>query len=81
MATGLSQTLVMLIYIVHFIKKRGKFRFVRFRFDPAVYRRIIPVGIPDGLTELSVGVTVYMFNMAVLRFIGAEAVVSYTITS
>ncbi len=80
-ATGMAQTLVMLIYIIHFLKKRGKFRFVRFRFDPKVYKRIIPIGIPDGLTELSVGVTVFMFNWVVLRFIGVGAVVSYTITS
>ncbi|MGI6153675.1 MAG: MATE family efflux transporter [Christensenellaceae bacterium] len=80
-ATGISQTVVMLVYIIHFLKKRGKFRFCRFRFNFRVYRRIIPIGVSDSLTELSVGVAVFLFNRAILQFIGVEGIVTYTIIS
>ena len=37
------------------------------------------IGLSSGFTELSAGFTVFMFNHAILRYIGEQGVVSYTI--
>ena len=40
---------------------------------------MVKIGLSSGLTELSAGITVLMFNHAILRYIGEQGVVSYTI--
>ena len=41
--------------------------------------RVVKIGLSSGFTELSAGFTVFMFNHAILRYIGEQGVVSYTI--
>lgn len=78
-SSGSSQLLTCLVYIIHFLGKKSTFRFTRFRFDRKIYRRLLPLGISDGLTELCTGVMIFLFNRTLLRHIGADGVVSYTI--
>ena len=42
-------------------------------------RRIIPLGTADGLSELSNGFVMFLFNHIIQRVIGLDALVSYTI--
>lgn len=78
-SSGSSQLLTALVFFLHFLRKKGTFRFVRFRFDRKIYRRLLPLGISDGLTELCTGVMIFLFNRTLLRHIGPDGVVSYTI--
>ncbi|MDL2217252.1 MATE family efflux transporter [Christensenellaceae bacterium OttesenSCG-928-M15] len=78
-ATGISQSVVLVLFMAHFLKKRGNFRFCRFEVDVKIYKRIIPIGIPDGLTELSAGAVRFFFNTTLLRYIGVHAIASYSI--
>lgn len=80
-ATSLSQCTVILLYLWHFLGKQGQLRFRRFRFQPAVLGRQIRNGLSSGLTELSAGVVVFVFNQVILRYLSREALVSYTIVS
>ena len=78
-ATGLSQLLTCLIYLTHFLGKRTTFHPVRFRMDWKIYRRLLPIGISDGLTELCNGLMIFLFNHTILRCIGTDGLVAYTI--
>ncbi len=78
-SSGSSQLLTCIIYICHFLGKNSTFRFCRFRFDGKIYKRLLPIGISDGLTELCTGLMIFIFNHMLLRHIGADGVVSYTI--
>lgn len=78
-ATGASQLLTCVIYLRHFLRSRTTFRPVRFRMDWRVYRRLIPIGVADGMTELCNGVMIFLFNRVILRCLGQEGLVSYTI--
>ena len=44
-----------------------------------IYKRIIPIGLADFITELSAGIIVFMFNHAILTYIGDAGLVTYTI--
>lgn len=57
-ATGLSQLLTCVIYLTHFLGKRTTFHLVRFRPDWHIYRRLLPIGVSDGVTELCNGVMI-----------------------
>ena len=78
-ATGLSQLLTCIIYFAHFHGKQCTFHFRKFHFDPFVYKRLLPIGFADGVTELCTGVMIFLFNRTVLRCIGTDGVVTYTV--
>ena len=78
-ATGVSQLLTCVIYMTHFFGKYTTFHPVRFRMDWKIYRRLLPIGIFDGLTELCNGLMIFLFNHTILRCIGTDGLVAYTI--
>ena len=79
LATGLSQATSTLVFVVYFLTHRYPLRFGRFKPDFGAYRRIIPLGTADGLSELSNGFVMFLFNHIIQRVIGLDALVSYTI--
>lgn len=78
-ATGSSQLLTCVIYFTHFLRGRTTFRLRKFRFDPHIYKRLLPIGVSDGVTELCTGLMIFLFNRTILRTIGEDGLVSYTI--
>ena len=78
-ATGVSQLLTCVIYMTHFFGKYTTFHPVRFRMDWKIDRRLLPIGISDGLTELCNGLMIFLFNHTILRCIGTDGLVAYTI--
>ena len=78
-ATGTSQLLTCVIYLCHFLGRKTTFHPVRFRMDWHIYKRLIPIGIADGVTELCNGVMIFLFNRIILRCLGDDGLVSYTI--
>ena len=79
LATGLSQATSTLVFVVYFLTHRYPLRFGKFKPDFGAYRRIIPLGTADGLSELSNGFVMFLFNHIIQRVIGLDALVSYTI--
>lgn len=80
-ATGLSQALVILFYLKHFLGKKGQLKFAKFKLDIPLIWRKFKNGLPSGVTEFSAGIIIFFFNQAILRYIGQDALVSYTIIS
>ena len=78
-ATGISQLVTCVSYLVHFFSKKCTFRLRRFRLDWGLYRRALPIGLADGATELCTGLMVLLFNRTALRCIGTDGVVTYTV--
>lgn len=78
-ATALSQIIVTLLYLSHFLSAKATLHFVRFPIDGRIILRAARNGLSSGITELSAGLTVYFFNHAIARYLGDDALVSYTI--
>lgn len=78
-ATGTSQMITCIIYLAHFFGPKCTFRLRKFRFDPRIYKRLIPIGLSDGVTELCNGLMILIFNRTVQKYLGADGVVSYTV--
>ncbi len=78
-ATGLSQLLVCVLFLRHFVGGHNTFHLSRFRFDWRVYRRLLPIGVSDASIELCSGAMVLLFNRTLLRYVGQDGVVSYTV--
>lgn len=78
-ATGLSQTVVCIFYIVHFLSKKGVLRFVRFKWKTSLIFREARNGIASGLVEFSSGFYIFLFNQVILFYLNENALVSFTI--
>ncbi len=78
-ATGLSQVLTSTVFTIHFLGKRGTIHWCKTTMDLSVYKRIIPIGTADFITELSAGTIIFLFNHAILKHIGDNGVVTYTV--
>lgn len=81
LATGLAQVTSCAVFLIYFLTHRERLRLGRFTPEPRVYRRILPLGVSDGLSELSNGLVIFLFNRVILAVLGEDAVVSYTIIS
>ena len=81
LATGLSQATSTLVFVVYFLTHRYPLRFGRFKPDFGAYRRIIPLGTSDGLSEFSNGLVIFLFNQTILQVSGEGALTAYTIVS
>ncbi len=78
-ATGISQAVVILFYLKHFLGKKGSIKFCRHPFRPALVLRELRNGFPSGITELSAGIITFVFNQAIIRYLNEDAIVSYSI--
>lgn len=81
LATGISQCALIFIYLKHFLGPKASMRLERFRFSFMEFVRMIKIGASSFLTEFSAGITVFLFNHAILRYIGNDGVISYTIVA
>lgn len=81
LATGISHVALIIMYLLHFCGKKGVIKFTRFRLDLPLIWREIKNGIPSGITELSPGLIIFLFNQAIIHFLNEDALVSYTIIS
>lgn len=81
LATGLAQVTSTAVFFGYFLTHRERLRLGRFRRNLGAYRRIVPLGLSEGLNELSNGLVIFLFNHTILRFIGEQALPAYTIIS
>lgn len=84
-ATGISQTVGMLIVAVHFLMKRGHLRFAKFKLDGKLMWKVLKRGFPEMLSQLATPITVFCMNLVIIRFlpdggINAYSVISYIVS-
>ena len=81
LATGISNTVLILLYLIHFCGKKGMIHFCRFSFRLSLIVREFKNGLSSGITEMSAGFIIFLFNQAIIRLLNDDALVSYTIIS
>ena len=80
-ATGMSQLIVVLLYLTHFGSKKAHMKLVRFTPSPSLAWRTMKIGLSSGITEFSAGIVIFLFNHAILTYLNEEFIVSYTIVT
>lgn len=81
LATGLAQVTSTAIFVLYFVFRPHRLRFGRFGWELSIYRRVFPLGLSEGLNELSNGLVIFAFNLAIIRVLGPDKVTSYTVIS
>lgn len=81
-ATGISQTVGLLVILTHYILKKGNLRICRYRPQGSLFRKIIFRGLPEGIAQFSTPVTTLCMNHTLMATFGdiginAFAIISY----
>lgn len=78
-ATGLAQVFSTLLFLSYFIWKSRCLKLKRFKLRLGIYKRIIPLGLADSITDMSNGIVLFLYNRTILSVIGVGGVVCYTV--
>ena len=79
LATGMAQVSSTAVFALYFLFRRKRLEFGWFGWELSIYRRSLPLGLSDGLTELSNALVIFAFNLTIIRVLGEDKVASYTI--
>lgn len=79
LATGLAPIIGLLILSSHFIKGNNKIKFIIPKADFKIIRRIIANGGSSFIIELSAGIVIFAFNIALARISGDIGISAYSI--
>ncbi|MCD8013148.1 MAG: MATE family efflux transporter [Lachnospiraceae bacterium] len=80
-ATGVSQTISMLVMLTHFIRKKGILRFGRTKLDGKLLRSIVVHGLPEGVGQLATPVMTLCMNLVLVSHIGDLGVNAFSLIS
>ena len=80
-ATGLSQLTTLILFAKHFLSNKSGFSFVRIRWSLMQVLSMAKLGIADFLTEVSMGMVIFMFNHTISGIAGDNGIVIYTVIS
>lgn len=80
-ATGIAHVAIIVLYMAHFLSRQGTIKLASFTLDLPLIWREFKNGLPSGITELSTGIIIFLFNQAILRYLWEDALVSYSIIS
>lgn len=78
-ATILSTFVGLLIYTLHFLKKRSHLKFVKFTWHTKIFSDIMAIGFPSFLSEAGTGLFVLGYNIAMSIYIGTTGVSAFSI--
>ncbi|WP_195265326.1 MATE family efflux transporter [Clostridium sp. 1001275B_160808_H3] len=78
-ATIISQGVSFIFFLSHFMSKKSKLSLTKFKFKVKYLKRILSIGFPDAITELTSGIVILLFNQTILKYIGENGIVTYSI--
>ena len=80
-ATGISQTVSLLILLGHLFFRKGILRFSKFEFQFSILGELLSCGVPEAIAQLVTPIATLCMNIAFLDLIGELAVNAFSIIS
>lgn len=78
-ATGSAQLIQGIILLSFFMRRNSVLRFSPIKFSFREVFNLVRIGVPDSITELSVGVVVFLFNRTILLSYGGIGLTAFGI--
>lgn len=79
MASLLSSVFCLIYILFYFIKKSSVFKFRKFIFIKEILKRTIQIGFAEFIGEISMSVTMFAYNLVIMRNIGVNGVTAFTV--
>lgn len=81
LAAGIAYLLAFVMALIPFIKGNTTLKLLSGRFDKKIASNVIYNGSSEGLAEIGTGVTTFLFNITLMRFVGESGVAAFTAIS
>ena len=78
-ATGISQMIATLFFLIHFTRSASNLKLIKIKYDISILKKILTIGFPDFITELTSGIVILLFNSCILKYIGENGIVTYSV--
>lgn len=78
-ASGLGQLSSVALLIIHFIRKKGKLKIYMPKIRKQELIRILKAGTPEFIVQVSPAVSVFAFNLVIIRRIGEIGIAGFSI--
>lgn len=79
-ATGLSQLITFCFFLYHFVfSGKSHYHFVKGNYPWYEYRRLIPLGMSDCISEFSPGIMITIFNIRINEMLSTGGLVTFSI--
>lgn len=79
LATGISSSVSVILLFIATFHKTSTLKYVKLCKNDWIIARIVKNGIPSFITEICTGLTLFLFNTVLLKYIGAIGVSAYGI--
>lgn len=79
MASLLSSVFCLCYILFYFIKKSSVFKFRKFIFVKEILKRTIQIGFAEFIGEISMSITMFAYNLVIMRNIGVNGVTAFTV--
>lgn len=79
LATGISQSISLLVVLSHFLLRRGALHFAPFRPSAALYRKLAVRGLPETIAQLATPISTFWTNFVLLERTGPVGVNAFSI--
>lgn len=78
-ATGVSQSVTMILMLCYFLRKKGKLKIQRFKPSSLLFHKIAIRGLPETVAQFAMPVTTLCMNYVLLKQIGDIGINAYSI--
>lgn len=79
LATIIAQGVSFIFFLRHFLSKKSKLKLTKLNIKFNYLKRIFYIGFPDAITELTSGIIILLFNQTILKYIGEDGIITYSI--
>ncbi len=81
LATGIAYTTAFVLALLPILQKQNRQRFFGGAFNLRLGGHILYTGSSEGLNEAGTGVTTFLFNFVLMRYVGDSGVAAFTVIS
>lgn len=80
-ATGISQVISTVVYLIHFTVGKSNLEFVEVKFSLETLKSIFTLGVGDFVSEVGIAMIVLFYNIFIIRFLGEKSVATFSVIS
>lgn len=80
-ATGISQVISTVVYLIHFTIGKSNLEFVEVKFSLDTLKSIFSLGVGDFVSEVGIAMIVLFYNIFIIKFLGEKSIATFSVIS
>lgn len=80
-ATGFSQVISTVVYLIHFTIGKSNLEFVEVKFSFDTLKSIFSLGVGDFVSEVGIAMIVLFYNIFIIKFLGEKSIATFSVIS